>query len=283
MRCAVREAQHMTSSLVRAVVAELRAQGSPAVAAQQRRFFRAVPGGYGDGDMFIGVKVPPVRALARRLDDASDDDVLALLRSPFHEERLLALVALTRRAPAASAPLADHEACARRYLANAAFINSWDLVDVSAPLLVGPWLVRLSAVERRRALTPLADSALLWERRIAVISTFALIRAHEYAATLWLAARLCDDAHDLMHKAIGWMLREVGKRDLAALRAFLGTHHALMPRTMLRYAIEKLLPAGRTRWMAKPSSTTPAKKGASARSPTRRATAPERRRQHGQR
>lgn len=170
----------------------------------------------------------------------------ALLRSPIHEERLLALVILDDAY--ASGDAETQTRIFRLYFANVRYINNWDLVDGSAPGIVGRHLERRS----RRALKTLARSRSLWERRIAIVATQHFIRNGDYADTLAIAAALLDDPHDLIHKATGWMLREVGKRDLAALRGFLTAHSASMPRTMLRYAIERLPEPERRRWLKRP-------------------------------
>jgi 3-methyladenine DNA glycosylase AlkD len=158
------------------------------------------------------------------------DQVCDLLQSPIHEERLLALIILTMQFRKG-----DREPIYKLYLANTAHINNWDLVDVSAPLIVGEYLKGRSTA----ILARLARSKSLWERRIAIMSTFAFIRDGDFGETLVIAKMLLRDPHDLIHKAVGWMLREVGNRDLGAEEAFLAGHYREMPRTMLRYAIEK--------------------------------------------
>jgi 3-methyladenine DNA glycosylase AlkD len=169
--------------------------------------------------------------------------VRLLLKSPFHEERLLALLLLVRTYERAKR--AERERIYRFYLANTRRINNWDLVDSSAPQIVGSHLERRS----RRDLSRLARSKNLWERRIAVVATQWLIRAGDFEPTLTLAERLLTDPHDLMHKAIGWMLREVGKRDRDVLRGFLDRHAGRMPRTMLRYSLEHFAPRTRRQYM----------------------------------
>jgi len=203
----------------------LRALGSPEAAAFSQRFFKTGPGQYGEGDRFYGIKVGPMRQLAREFRDLSVDDIEQLLDSPWHEERLVALIVMVRRA-------AKDDAMCRLYLRKADRVNNWDLVDASAPAIVGP---RCDA----RLLTKLAKSKMLWERRIAIVATQHLIRQNEFDETLRIAKLLLGDEHDLIHKATGWMLREVGKRDRDALAGFLDEHAARMPRTMLRYAIER--------------------------------------------
>ncbi len=233
------------SKELRVLRAALHAAARPADAPVRHKFFKTGPGEYAEGDIFLGVKVPDTRRLVRDSDPLDDKDILALLRSPIHEERLLALLIMVRRYERREA---EREAIVALLLRETKFIDNWDLVDSSAPYILGPWLLRRD----RSPLQTLAGSASLWERRIAMLATFAFIRAGDFSTTLELAARLLSDRHDLMHKATGWMLREVGNRDPAELRKFLSSHAGAMPRTMLRYAIEKLPPAERAQWLAAP-------------------------------
>ena len=222
----------------------LRASARQGDAAFLQRFFKTGPGQYGEGDRFLGVRVPATRQVSRQSDGLSLDEVQALLHSPWHEERLLALLILVRRFERGD--LARRQKIYRLYLRQTRFINNWDLVDLSAPNIVGAWLLD----QPRSALDPLAQSANLWERRISVLATLAFIRQGEFADTLRLCEGLLDEGHDLMHKACGWMLREVGKRDPGALEGFLQRHATRMPRTMLRYAIEKFPEPQRKAWLA---------------------------------
>jgi 3-methyladenine DNA glycosylase AlkD len=227
-----------------AVRTRLRALAVPANVAILQRFFKTGPGEYGEGDRFIGVKVPGIRIVCRECRGAADAVVLELLRSKVHEERLLALLMLVDR-------FEHGDERARRlvhetYLANTAFINNWDLVDASAPQIVGGWLQSRS----RAPLVRLARSASLWERRIAIVATWTFIRAREFDDTFRIADLLMNDEHDLIHKAMGWMLREVGKRDGQALRRYLSSRYRRMPRTALRYAIERFPEAERRRYLA---------------------------------
>ncbi len=215
---------------------KLRVQASPARAVATQRFFKTGPGQYGEGDQFLGVSVPKIRALVRETDDLSEKDCLSLLHSKWHEERMLALYIWVRRFERAKKDEALRRRIVRAYLANTRWINNWDLVDTSAPQILGTWLL----THDRKVLQRLASSKSLWDQRIAVVSTQALIREGEFRETLELSRRFLNHPHDLIHKACGWMLREIGKRDLARLRQFLDRHAAKMPRTMLRYAIEKL-------------------------------------------
>jgi 3-methyladenine DNA glycosylase AlkD len=216
-----------------AISKELRTLASPETAANLQRFFKTGLGQYGEGDLFLGIKVPPLRALAKRHTDADLTTVAALLDSPYHEERMLALLLLMQFYQRGGEQ--DRTAAYELYLSNTQRINNWDLVDVSAPRIIGRHLQDRS----RQVLHELARSSSLWERRIAILATAWFIRLDDFADTLRIAATLLHDEHDLMHKAVGWMLREVGKRDLAAEETFLKAHYRDMPRTMLRYAIER--------------------------------------------
>jgi len=217
---------------------QLRALADPLAAQQQARFFKTAPGEYGEGDRFIGVRVPALRQLARQYAGLSIADMLSLLRSPIHEQRLLALLLLIRAYQKAAEP--QQHQIYRNYLKNTRYINNWDLVDVSADKIMGDWLFH--HVRDKPVLQQLAGSRDLWRRRIAVMATFYFIRQHDFRPTLVLARTLRDDPHDLIHKAVGWMLREIGKRDMQLEKSFLDKHAVHMPRTMLRYAIEKFPP-----------------------------------------
>lgn len=234
----------MTTMTLADVRGRLRRLADPDRAAVFRRFFQTGPGQYGEGDQFLGIQVPPVRALAKECHDLAEADVLALLRSPLHEERLLALLVLV------SQYARGDEAARKRihdlYLVNTLYVNNWDLVDTSAEYLVG---AHLSGKRALGLLDRLAGSASVWERRIAVVATFHFIKQAEFGPTVRVAERLLADGHDLIHKAVGWMLREVGKRDGAALRAFLDAHAGRMPRTALRYAIERFAEAERRKYL----------------------------------
>lgn len=221
----------------------LRRLGDPVRAAGARRFFKTGPGDYGAGDHFLGVSVPDTRSLLPRSDALCESAVLKLLRSRWHEERLLALLILVRRFGKAAKDEAVREHLVRLYLAHTEWINNWDLVDSSAPQILGTWLLRRT--RERTVLRRLARSKNLWEQRIAMLATQALIRAGQFDDTLRLSEYFLTHPHDLMHKACGWMLREIGDRDAGALGRFLDRHAARMPRTMLRYSIEKLSEAER--------------------------------------
>jgi 3-methyladenine DNA glycosylase AlkD len=221
----------------------LRALADPARIPILQSFFKTGQGEYAEGDRFIGIRVPQLRQLCRECRGAGIREAAPLLRSEIHEERLFALLLLVdafRRADEAG-----RKEIYDFYLANTPFINNWDLVDASAEYIVGAWLQPRS----RAPLTRLARSSSLWERRIAVVATLHLIRRGELNETFRMADILMDDPHDLIHKATGWMLREAGKRDGVALRRFLATRHHRMPRTMLRYAIERFPEAERRKYL----------------------------------
>jgi 3-methyladenine DNA glycosylase AlkD len=222
---------------------ELRQPAEPARIPAVRRALQVVPGGYGEGDTVIGVSVSHARAIARRFADLPLDGIVRLLRSPVHEERLVALLIFARRFETADDEL--RERIFRTYLANTRHVNNWDLVDTSAPAIVGAHLLD----RPREPLRRLARSNSVWERRIAVVSTLAFIRAGDHDETFLMARLLLRDEHDLIRKAVGWMLREVGKRDEPRLIDFLECHAHEMPRVMLRYAVERLDAQARTRFL----------------------------------
>ena len=237
--------------LLSAVRRALVQAGDAGDAAFLQRFFRTGPGEYGEGDRFRGIRVPVLRSLSRRFAALPLSAVRRLLASRYHEDRLLALLLLVRRFERSGSDV--RQQVVRLYLAHTAWINNWDLVDLSAPNILGNWLLER---DDPAALLPLAASALLWERRIAMVACFSFIRADRCAVACAVAERLLDDPHDLIHKATGWMLREVGKRDESALRAFLDQHTPHMPRTALRYALERQTPAVRSHYLALPRTVT---------------------------
>lgn len=227
-----------TAEDVRRALAE---HADPVDVAHLQRFFKTGPGEYGAGDEFLGVRVPQTRAVVKRFRDLEPPGIDELLDSPVHEHRLagvLLLVELSRRDPALAAD---------RYLAalDRGRVNNWDLVDASAEHVLGGWLFDRD----RSLLDELAASPSLWERRAAVLATFGFLKRGDASTTLELAERLLGDREDLIHKAVGWMLRETGKRVSAdLLRGFLDAHAARMPRTMLSYATAHLDPAERARY-----------------------------------
>lgn len=225
------------------ITAHLYSLADPVRAQHGVRYFKAEPGGYGYGDKFLGLTVPVVRQAVKKYAGATLDTAAKLLKSEYHEIRLFALLLLVRRF--AKGDEAERGKIYRLYLRHMRHINNWDLIDSSAPSIVGGYLHDRDC----GTLDRLARSDSLWERRIAIMATAWFIRAGQYDATLRIAAQLLDDPEDLIHKAAGWMLREIGKRDKTTETAFLKAHCRTMPRTMLRYAIEKFGPAERQRYL----------------------------------
>lgn len=220
----------MTARLIQE---HLRSLSSPEASAAAARFFKTGPGQYAEGDVFLGLRAAVMHDLAKQHDTLPFNQIPALLKSVTHEDRLLALLILVRCVSKAD------EAVKKRaytlYLAHTLYVNNWDLVDASAPAIVGGYL----ADKARDPLYRLAASPSLWERRISVVATHYFIRRDDFADTLLIAERLIGDREDLIHKAVGWMLREVGKRHQPTLESFLRRHGKVMPRTALRYAIER--------------------------------------------
>lgn len=196
-------------------------------------YFKTGPGEYGAGDKFLGISVPKLRQASRVFAGCSREVLQGMLGSEWHEERLLALFVLVRQYVRGSER--ERDAIFQLYLANTARINNWDLVDASAPYIVGPHV----SPDAPAVLVRLARSASIWERRIAILATFDWVKRGRFEPALRIAELLLEDKHDLIHKAVGWMLREVGKRDQAVEEQFLKKHYRRMPRTMLRYAIER--------------------------------------------
>ena len=220
----------MTSKQISKVLRDL---ADPVIAKHSQRFFKTGKGEYGEGDKFLGIRVPVLRKQTKKYQTLALKETQRLLTSAFHEERLFALLLLVRKF--AKGNEEEKTAIYKLYLNNTRYINNWDLVDSSAYHIVGTYLEDRD----KKILYKLAQSDNLWERRIAIMSTFQFIRKHQFGDTLSLSAQLIDDKEDLIHKAVGWMLREIGKRDLAIEKAFMKKHYKKMPRTMLRYAIEK--------------------------------------------
>ncbi len=220
----------MTTRNIRQKLQQL---GSEEKANVLRRFFKTGPGEYGEGDVFIGVRVPELRKLVKEYPDITLKESMQLLRSLIHEERMLALLILVDKYSK------GNETVKKRiytlYLQHTKFINSWDLVDTSAHHIVGDFLTDKS----KKPIYRLATSKNLWERRIAILSTFHFIKHNKYSETLKISKILLTDEQDLIHKAVGWMLREIGNRHMVTQETFLKKHYKRMPRTMLRYAVEK--------------------------------------------
>jgi 3-methyladenine DNA glycosylase AlkD len=231
------------SAKTRQIISHLKRLSNSTVAAQLQWFFKTGPGEYGEGDKFLGIKVPTLRKCAQEYRQIALADALALLKTPLHEARMLALFILVDQYRRGTE--AGRETLYRAYLRHARYINNWDLVDCSAPYVVGAHL----STRSREPLLRLARSRNLWERRIAIVSTACFIRDGDLSDTLAIAKLLLRDEEDLIHKATGWMLREVGKRNLATEESFLVKHYKKMPRTMLRYAIEKFPEAKRQSYL----------------------------------
>ena len=221
----------------------LHKSGNAQDAAQLQSYFKTGPGEYGGGDVFIGVRVPVIRKLARKYCDIPVSGAQKLLISKIHEERLLALILLI--AHYKNTDDKGKKSIYTYYLNNTNYINNWDLVDISAEKIVGAYLFGRS----RQPLNKLARSTNLWERRIAIMSTLYFIRHDDFSDTLYIAEKLLMDDEDLIHKAVGWMLREVGNRDRNTEEQFLKQHYHSMPRTMLRYAIEKFPQSRRRQYL----------------------------------
>lgn len=215
------------------IISRLKELGDRDTAVHSRRFFKTGKGEYGEGDQFIGIRVPVLRKCARQFKEAGLEDTLKLLKSPIHEARLLALFMLTDRY--SKSDDSEKRTIYRAYLDHTGYINNWDLVDSSAQHIVGDYL----SDRDRKPLYRLARSKSLWERRIGIMSTHRFIKQGDFADTLALAQMLLTAQEDLIHKAVGWMLREVGNRNVSVEEAFLAKHYMRMPRTMLRYSIEK--------------------------------------------
>ncbi|MAG11278.1 MAG: DNA alkylation repair protein [Parcubacteria group bacterium] len=199
-----------------------------------QNFFKTGKGEYGEGDVFLGLAVPQTRSVAKEFSGLGFKDIKKLLHSKYHEERLCALLMLVHRFEKGSQNQ-QKEIC-DFYITQAKYVNNWDLVDLSADKIMGVYLLD----RKKTILTTFAKSENLWERRISIIATYAFIKRGQFQETIRIAKILLQDKHDLIHKAVGWMLREVGKRELSVMEKFLQQHYKKMPRTMLRYAIEKL-------------------------------------------
>ena len=225
------------------ILGVLEALGDPAIAAHSQRFFKTGPGEYGEGDRFLGIRIPVIRAQVRKHRDLSMGEALRLLISPYHEVRMFSLLSLVMRFNKGDEQ--DRRTIYDAYLGHTAYINNWDLVDCSAHPILGGYLDGRD----RKPLYVLADSESIWERRMAIMACLHFIRQHDFADALKVSKRLLNDGEDLIHKAAGWMLREIGKRDLPVEQSFLKTRYQQMPRTMLRYAIERFPAAERGRYL----------------------------------
>lgn len=230
---------------------DLRSVSRPEKAKVFSRFFKTGPGEYGEGDRFIGVVVPDLRRISRQYyAQLKDREIQSLIRSRIHEERLLGNLILVLKFQKGDE--AEQRAVYQTYCRSTRWINNWDLVDSSAAYIVGPYLES----RNRSRLHRWSRSSSVWERRISILSTFHYIKRGSFDETLAIAQTLVDDDHDLIHKAVGWMLREIGKRDRSAEESFLRRHHRTMPRTMLRYAIERFPEKLRLAYLASPRKGT---------------------------
>jgi len=222
--------------MLQKIIEDLKLYASPEQANIYQKFFKTGKGQYGEGDIFLGVRVPVLREIARKYSDISMEDLQNLLNSKIHEQRFTALVLLMNKYKKSKKNPVEKMRLFQFYLKNTNRINNWDLVDVSAPNIIGDFSIK----EGNEMIRHLAKSESLWERRIAIISTFAFIKKRSFGETLAVSDILIKDEHDLIHKAVGWMLREVGKKKPEILEIFLKTRYKEMPRTMLRYAVEKM-------------------------------------------
>lgn len=238
----------MSPLTAKLVLTNLQKIADPQKAKVLQRFFKTGPGEYGEGDVFLGVTVPNIRGLIKSFRDLPLEENQQLINSRYHEARMAALLILVDQYRKAQEPAAQKKIFSY-YLSNTKQINNWDLVDLTAHEIVG---AHLAAFTDEKVRPRLARSKLLWDRRIAMISTYYDIKKGQPQAALQIAELLLEDKHDLIHKAVGWMLREVGKRcSVEVEKAFLNKHVANMPRTMLRYAIEKFPPKEREMWLKK--------------------------------
>ncbi len=230
--------------MIRAIRTALKRKSDPVKAAFFPRFFKTGKGEYGEGDVFMGVTVPLMREVAKEFRDAPLETIEEMLADPVHEMRLTALFILVLQFKKADAAGKKH--IADFYLRHLDGVNNWDLVDSSAPHILGAWLL---PKKDRSVLYRLARSGKLWRERVAIVATQELIRHGEFEDAIRIATILLHHRHDLIHKAVGWMLREVGKKDERVLRVFLAEHATTMPRTALRYAIERMDPVDRAAYM----------------------------------
>lgn len=221
----------------------IRALADPERSEHSQRFFKTGPGEYGEGDQFLGIRVPVLREHAARFRDTTIEQIFKLLRSVYHEERLLALLMLVQRFGKAEPK--EQKTIFQKYMANLKYVNSWDLVDSSAHQIVGGFLFSRD----RAPLYTLARSSSLWARRVAIVATYHFIKKGDYRDVLALSKILINDKEPLIHKAVGWMLREAGNRNRETQTSFLRKYYIDMPRTMLRYAIEKYPEKERQRFL----------------------------------
>ena len=226
---------------------ELIATGNERKAQELMRFFKTSKGSYGEGDIFIGVTVPVNRAITKKFLHLSPTELVELLHCEIHEVRLSALICMVEQYKSKKTTDLRRQEIVDIYIKNTRYINNWDLVDLSVYNIIGEHLLHRD----RELLYHWAESTLLWEQRMAIVATMCFVRHGEYDDTIAIARKLCYHPHDLIQKAVGWLLREVGKRDEKRLTDFLDTHHTTLPRTLLRYAIERLSPMQRKHSMGR--------------------------------
>ena len=225
------------------LISELQSHANPEKAKLYQRFFKTEKSQYGEGDIFIGLTVPEQRTIAKKYQDISLPKLQQLIKSKIHEHRLTALLILTYKYKKSKEK--DKEEIFNFYLKNLKHVNNWDLVDLTAPNIVGEFLLD----KDKKPIYQLVQSNSLWEKRIAIISTLYFIKHNQFEDTLAISELLLKDKHDLIHKAVGWMLREVGKKDKRVLDNFLKQHYKEIPRTALRYALEKHPEDERKKWL----------------------------------
>jgi 3-methyladenine DNA glycosylase AlkD len=237
---------------------ELKKIADPVRAKNLQWYFKTGKGEYGEGDIFIGITVPKLREMVKKYSNLNIEQLQELIKSKIHEERLLALLILVNKYETTN----HKKICFHFYIKNLQHINNWDLIDLSAPEIIGTHLLNNDQIRIKlgnknflaspeQVLEELAKSESVWEKRISIISTFMFIKNNKFDYSLKIAQILLADKHDLIHKAVGWMLREIGKRDLQTEVKFLDKHYEKMPRTMLRYAIEKFPEKQRTMYLKK--------------------------------
>lgn len=231
--------------LVEQITTQLLNAGNPEIAQHSQRFFKTAKGEYGEGDKFIGIRIPILRQTLKAYKHATIEDALALLKSEYHEIRLFAVLLFVELFEQSKKDQAQQAEIVKAYLANTQYINNWDIVDSSAHKILGKYYLN----RNKSTLHQLALSDNLWERRIAMMSTYTFIKNHQFEDALLLAITLLNDKHDLIHKIVGWMLREIGNKDKQLAESFLQKHYQNMPRTMLRYAIEKFTKTERTAYL----------------------------------
>jgi 3-methyladenine DNA glycosylase AlkD len=230
------------------LIQEITSKADPQRGKHSQKFFKTGKGQYGEGDFFLGLTVPEQRKISKKyFKELSLVDVEELLQNKFHEIRLVGLLILIEMYKKSKKDKLNQRRIFEFYLKHTSRINNWDLVDLSAPSIIGDFCLKYN----EDVLGMLANSKDLWEKRIAIVSTYAFIKERKFGETLSIANVLLKDKHDLIHKAVGWMLREVGKRNKETLEIFLQTRYKEMPRTMLRYAIEKFPEQERKKWLKK--------------------------------